>query len=251
MSDLPPITIVATTWLPPGKDGHKRLRAVNDAVASWRRLLYREGLHLHIADDGTGPEHQSDLMRCLRLATAGSDIHLPLTWSQQQRHGVGASLNIGLAAAFERSPLVFHAVDDWRLTDWFNLEPWAALLIENPSIGMIRFFPHPDLTGSVKMFDQGWGLLLDRHHYVFATRPFLAHRRFFDAFGPFLEDANAYEVERDYNERFCASISGPATPDILLALPERWEPIESVELAGVDPRIEYKYSTQTGLSWES
>lgn len=226
----PPITIVCTTWLPPGIDGLKRLDAVTLALESWRKnLLYDGDIRLHIADDGTESNHFE------KLQSAVSDIWSEVSYSQQSRHGVGASLNKGLEVSWSISPLVLHAVDDWQILEEFDLTPWADMLMQFKEIGLVRFFPHPDISGRIRYF---WdmeptqhGLILDRHHYAFATRPFLAHKRFFDLHGPFTEDVNAYQVEQDYNNSFCNRYG----PEIVLALPQIWEPIDSVELAGVQP----------------
>ena len=226
----PPITIVCTTWLPPGIDGLKRLDAVTLALKSWREnLIYDGELRLHVADDGTGPHHFE------RLQSVVSSIWSQVWYTQQSRQGVGASLNQGLKSSWLISPLVLYAVDDWRVIEKLDLTPWADLLIQFEDVGLVRFFPHPDLSGWIRYF---WdmqptqhGLVLDRHHYAFATRPFLGHKRFFDTYGSFTENVNAYQVEEDYNRSFC-NMEGP---NIVLALPPIWEPIDSVELAGVQP----------------
>lgn len=249
---LPSVTIACTTWLPPGEDGEARLRAVCSAVASWHRHLEYDGaIHLHVADDGTDDAMMPELREMVGDAWGYPS---EISYSQQARRGVGASLNAGLAAAAARGDLILHAVDDWELAAPFDLTPWATLLLEDASIGMVRFFPHPDLTGRVQYLGPlGHALLLDRHHFAFATRPFLAHRRFFDAYGPFKEGVNAYDCERLYNDGFCHGIPladgrlmhearpgvwspGPGGPDIVLALPSLWEPIASVELAHIVPR---------------
>ena len=225
-----PITIVCTTWLPPGMDGFKRLDAVTLALESWRKnLIYDGELRLHVADDGTEPR----LFEMLESVVQG--IWPDAWYSRQERWGVGASLNNGLSSSWPISSLVLHAVDDWEITQKFDLTPWADVLMAVKDIGLIRFFPHPDLSGHIRYLSEvqptQHGLILDRHHYAFATRPFLAHKRFFQAYGPFLERANAYAVEQDYNREFC---SRPG-PEIALALSQIWQPIDSVELAGVEP----------------
>ncbi len=245
------ITIVMTTWLPGGEASLLRAQAIEKALQSWHDNLVHDGaIHLHVADDGSSDAEFDGLATLIgRRWDRGVT-----TFSRQRRRGLGASLNAGLGVALERSPLILHAVDDWELLTPCALRSWAQLLEEDATVGMVRFFPHPDLSGRVENLGDGRGhvLRLDRHHFAFATRPFLAHRRFFDAYGPFKEGVNAYDCERLYNDGFCHGIPladgrlmhearpgvwspGLGGPDIVLALPSAWEPIGSIELAHIVP----------------
>lgn len=227
MSDgaLPPVTIVMTTWFPPGDDGARRLDAVWETMASWRKHLRYEGpLHLHIADDGSDPGH---LQTIAGLWLAADEP----TLSRQVRKGVGASLNAGFGAAFVRSPVVLYAVDDWALTSDLDITPWVRLLLHD-DIGMVRLGPpHPGIRGRVEMFEVGWLLRLERVCFAFAHRPALYHQRFIESYGPFDEGISALECERVYNERFCRRDG----PGIVLALPHPWKHIDSIELADMEP----------------
>ena len=225
--NLPPIKIISTTWLPPG-DGELRWKALRDAAWSWYLHLRYDGpLSLHIADDGTTGE----LLGRLSLQYAGFEDNF--SFSRQERCGVGASLNAGIHQVLKEEALLLYLVDDWELLRGLDLTPWAKLLEDNTSIGMVRFGPpHPDLTGQIIHHPAcDWYMRLDRHHFAFSHRPALYHQRFFDAYGLFDENVNAYECERLYNERFCQATG----PDIVLALPHPWRHIESVELAGITP----------------
>jgi len=225
---LPSIKIVSTTWLPEGAEGEVRLKGLSEVVESWDHYLQYEGdISLHISDDGsTG--YLADELR-----NVASMIPFRTSLSRQERHGVGASLNAGIRQVLQEDSLMLYLVDDWELLNAFDLTPWAKLLEEDESIGMVRLgLPHPWLTGQIIHHPAcDWYMRLDRHHFAFAHRPALYHKRFFDAYGMFDEDINAYECERLYNERFCQA----GGPDIALALPHPWRHIESVELAGVIP----------------
>ena len=168
-----------------------------------------------------------------RYAAAEKTFLPAYIYTQQKRHGVGASLNAGIREIREDDSLLLYLVDDWELLQPFDLTPWAKLLIEEDSIGAVRLGPpHPWLTGEIIHHPTcDWYMKLDRHHFAFAHRPALYHKRFFDAYGPFTEDVNAYECEQLYNDHFCKT----GGPDIVLALPHPWKHIESVELAGVVP----------------
>lgn len=210
------ITIVATTWLPPGQE-MQRWHDFKKAYVSWyENLKYDGNIHLHIADDGTEEPWWDSLQKAI-LWDKGN-----LTFSQQQRHGVGASLNAGLNKAFETSPIVLHAVDDWELLQPLDLNTWVNFIEDNNYVvDVVRFFGHPDLTGTIKHIPpHGWAVKLDNHHYAFATRPCLWKKSMFDFLGYFKEDVSAIEVEQDFN--FKAMQNGM---NIWMAIPELWRHI--------------------------
>jgi hypothetical protein len=223
----PPITIVMTTWMPEGPVGESRRSSARAALTSWRLHLDYEGeLRLHIADDGSPVE---DLIKSVG---ARYDGFWPTTTSRQQRRGVGASLNAGLKASWGNSPLAAYFVDDWGLAAPFDLTPWAELLAEDETVGMVRLGPpHPWIEGQVEHHLEGWWMRLKRGFYAFAHRPALYHQRFFDAYGYFEEGVNAFECEQIYSERFNRSQG----PDIVYALPYPWVHLGVTEVGGVVP----------------
>lgn len=225
---LPPITIVCTTYFPAGMGGLHRQDIARETIRSWWTYLKYDGeLRLHIADDGS-PYEQLNAYRYW--------YHNYPTYSRQTRHGVGASLNTGFQKAFETSPLVAYFVDDWALTQKFDLTPWAQALMEREDIGMIRLGPpHPSNKGTVEALTtnwQGWAMILERYGFAFGHRPALYHKRMIDWYGWFQEDCNALECERLYAVNF-NTMRGPS---IALALPHPWQHTDSVELAYMEPR---------------
>lgn len=231
--ELLPITIVVTTYAPPGEVGIQRRNAAMQAWESWRENLKYDGeLRVHIADDG------SELVDYTESWWKQTNRRYPLcevgklTYSRQNRWGVGASLNAGLRAAHQNSPLTLYAVDDWKLVDPINLTPWAKLLHAHEDLGALRLGPpHPWLTGQVEHDDGRWYLRIDRHHYAFSFRPTLFHQRLFDAYGQLPEDVTSLESEKQYNEAFCAADG----PDIALALLTPYDHIYTTELSAVQP----------------
>jgi hypothetical protein len=230
---LPPLTVVMTTWAPTGPDGYRRATNARMTLGTWQhRLVYEGPLYLHIADDGSAlPDYPANIVEY-------PGNFLETTYSRQERHGVGASLNAGFRQAHDlRGGLVLYAVDDWLLLEQFDVSPWARLLVERSEVGMVRLGPpHPDLTGRIEALTaewQGWGLRLDRHHYAFGHRPALYHQRMRDAYGPFAEDVNAYECERLYAERWARGFL--TEPGIVLALPHPWLHVDGPEFAGIEP----------------
>lgn len=254
---LPPIVVIATTWAPEGPVGDSRLESFRRALLSWGDLHYDGPLYLHVADDGSREALILDggevggLAAPIRLAArevfAGFE---EISSTQQHRKGVGASLNAGLAAAFDRTPLALYLVDDWELTEPLDLTPWAKLLLRDRNVGCVRLGPpHPGISGRVDMFEEGFAIRLDPANggFVMGHRPALYHQRFHERYGWYAEGESAYEVERLFNEHFCREASalrlehiagwnlGKEEVDILYALPVPWQHIGEAEVGDITP----------------
>lgn len=236
MSELPALSVVVTTWLPPGLAGGKRFNVMKQARRSWGDyLIYEDDPRLPsasfnyvIGDDGSDPPTLPQIAEIYRAPRCRVTM-LPGT-----RQGVGASLNRCFECAFQISPVALYAVDDWALSNVLDITPWVKLLLQDESIGAVRLGPpHPDLTGRVMHLGElGWALALDRHHYAFSFRPTLFHKRMIDWLGGFEEGVSSLECERLANERWCAD---PDAPGIVLALPSPFEHLYSVELSALVP----------------
>lgn len=223
---MEPVTIVMTTWFV----HQERVHVAYDALFSWwENLLYEGKILYHVADDGSQLEFDP-------TKVVDKDL---VTYSRQERQGVGASLNKGFAKAFETSPYVLYMVDDWTLEQPFDITPWVYLLQQREDVGIVRLGPpHPHLFGKIEPMTelwQGWALRLDRHGLVVGHRPEIFHKRMIDSVGWFDEKVNAQECERLYSVRWAAK---PDSPDIVLALPHPWYHIDQAELpstSGVEP----------------
>lgn len=207
--EYPSITIVMTTWF----TQTQRIEVALEALNSWKNyLIYAEELRLHVADDGSALDWNPEKVWDGKI-----------TRSRQERLGVGASLNAGFKQAFKTSPLVLYAVDDWQLTEPFDITPWVRLLLEREDVGIVRLGPpHPHLKGTILPYTeewQGWALRLDRYGLAVGHRPELFHQRMLDYYGLFDERVNAQECERLYSVRWAADERGP---DIVMALPHPW-----------------------------
>lgn len=204
---IPAISVLVAVYFPPGPDGVLREEGFRQSLKSWGwHLVYEGQLSLVVVNDG--PE----------LPRFGE------WWGPQQllgheRNGLGASLNQGLRAAFETSPLVLHLVDDTLLASRYDLAPWAEMLMDDELVGAVRLMPYPETGGMIHPRQHGWVVTLDRHDLAAGLRPTLYHRRFFEAYGGFDEGLSAWETERLFSERFCQG----AGPESVLALPMLWE----------------------------
>lgn len=225
--NYPPITIVMTTYFV----DEQRKDLAQTALKSWEDGLFYEGtINMHIADDGSKISWEPENF------WGYGDI----TYSRQERHGVGASLNKGFLKAYETSPLVAYFVDDWILREPLDLSPWTKLLMEREDVGIVRLGPpHPFLRGTIEaMTDdwQGWALRLDRYGLTVGHRPELFHKRYTDFYGMWDEDQNAQEVERLASVRYA---NMPGGPDIVYALPHKWFHYHLTEIPStshIDPK---------------
>lgn len=215
-----PVTIVMTVFF----KNKQRKEVAENALATWNlNLMYEGDIYLHVADDGSTINWQPRWRNMI-------------TFSRQERKGVGASLNAGFKKAYQQSPLVLYMVDDWVLDEPLDITPWCKALLENDDIGMMRLGPpHPFLKGKVEMVTddwQGWALKLERSGIVVAQRPALWHMRMTDCYGWFPENMSAVECERIYSYNFS---NRPQGPEVYLALPHKWIHRESESLSEMEP----------------
>lgn len=231
--DLPKLAILVTTYVPQG--AKLRIEAIQKTAASWKRNLRYDGeIHVHVADDGS--DHQYDAGFWMGIYDWANSF----SYGQQQRRGVGASLNAGFQACFDVTPLVLYAVDDWSLVQSINLTPWAEVLMMGQpnckpqyTLGCIRFVTSPSLRGGELIrCNDVWGIVWERYTYIWAQRPALYHKRFIDAYGKFPEMEKAVEVDRIYNNTVLAKEDGP---EIMLALVHQWQHLWSIEAGDVVP----------------
>ncbi len=227
----PKISIVFTTYIPPG--GEDRLRACRKTLESWKHYLKYEGdIHIHVADDGS-PGFDEDFWR------NSIDWVEEFSYSRADRQGVGASLNRAHKICWEKSPITLYAHDDWSLTYQLDLDPWVESLIKGTAddgseIGCIRLGPSmPNLrNGTMRHLVGGWTIDFERYSFYWSQRPALYHRRFFESYGPLPVGTDSLSVDKIYNRRI---IGNPKGPSVVLALFSPWRHIASVELATVVP----------------
>ncbi len=196
MSDYPVVIALIITY--------RRLQLALETIRSVKQRLSYPNIGFHIADDGSGPEYVERL-----LAEIGGSYSVEVT--DAQRQGVGANMNLGIAAALKRADLWLHLEDDWVLREPLDLEPCVRLLMGDESIGMVRL---ARLSGGLRGATFGaenrvwWRLERNSDTYVFVGGAALRHRRFHDAFGPYRRGLAPGETELAYCGRF-NNVEGP------------------------------------------
>lgn len=200
------INVVMTTYCP--EEGHVRGTYGPRAARSLHAEMFapnQEKMRLIVANDG--PAEQP---HCKAIADAVPLWHDVLIVGGE-RVGIGGSLNRALEHVGDNDEW-FYTTDDWVLpgheyTDVMHLDQ-PVKLIREVGYDYVRLGPpHPN-THAIVRFRQhfGWWLeLLPQHGYfVFATRPFLASKKFYNNVGPFVEQKNSYDVEIAYNQAVIA-----------------------------------------------
>lgn len=192
------LTIVMTTYFPEGKGGESRAQGAVKCLDNLMAYLRApEDIRLCVADDGSS---QIDVIDQL-LLSAEDNWHTHSLYTTSDRRGIGGSLNEALDTVPFKDH-IFYTTDDWLLTQVLDTLPAIQLLKD--TYDYVRIGPtHPNLNCITRFSTTiGWWLdIAPGYGYCFATRPFIARRRFFDIVGPFDEELNAYETERLYTER--------------------------------------------------
>lgn len=189
-----PVTVVMTTYVP--EDVPERAEYLDRSIASlikWLRPY--DAWKIHVADDGS---HNQNAV--LDVINKWNKV---VSYTITEHAGIGSSLNAALRLIPDNG-LWLYTTDDWVLLQHYDIRP-AIKLIEEAGYDYVRIgHPHPDVLCKIK-FQQGCGywlhLYADEGGFAFATRPFIATKRFYNEVGPFKEQCSSYDVEIDYAER--------------------------------------------------
>ncbi len=206
------IAVVMTTCARQGWVGDLRASYAEQTIAALKNLRYDGPMRLHFADDGSKPGYVGQLLRW------GQRVQDWTAVSSTNVHGKGVGKSINEALEFLDSDLVFYIQDDCELIGELDLTIPVGILDAEPGIGMVRTgLVHPNLHAVSQYggprLQYYW--LIDKvaSGFSFTYRSWLAHRRFFDAYGPQPEGMDLYNTERVYNERVRATPG----PDIAYA----------------------------------
>lgn len=197
MTDYPPVIVLIITY--------RRLDLAIQTIRSVKTFLDYPNVGFHIADDGSGQDYINTL--CKEIGGSYS-----ITITDAERGGVGKNMNLGIAGCLSRADLWLHLEDDWVLRQPLNLTSCVQLMSEDETIGMVRLgrmaggITAESIGGANKLW---WKLVKGSDTYVFSGNAALRHRRFFDAYGPYIEGLPPGQNELWYCNRF-NSLNGPS-----------------------------------------
>lgn len=166
------------------------------AVATIRavkeHLRYGGALHWCVADDGSEPGHVKAIVR---------EIGDALALVRSERIGYGALANVMWEYADGITDLTLWLEDDWELSAPLDLTPYAQLLADDTSIGMVRLghVPGDSDVQEVTLDGIAYYEFLKSTSYFFSGNPSLRHKRFRECYGPYPVGEQPGETERIYD----------------------------------------------------
>ncbi len=165
-----------------------------------RRYLRYPDLRWYVADDGSTQEHMEAVLQALEGEL--------IVGMHSVRQGYGASANQAWTRANEIGPLSFWLEDDWELREWFDLWPYAALLMERDDVGMVRLGAlNEQIRGVTFEHNSALYWRLDRipdHDGtpVFCGHPSLRHNRYQVSYGTYPVGLTPGNTELAYAYRY-------------------------------------------------
>lgn len=168
-------------------------------IRSVRDNLRYPNLAWFVADDGSEGSHVDQVVGAL----SGADV----IGVYSERDSYGKSCNAGICAARGFGNLMLFLEDDWELYHPLDIWPFAAALMEDDSIGMVRM---GYLNAGVKGETFGnrgqlYWRLDDESPYIFTGHPSLRHMRFHDHAGDYTERLQPGETELSMAWKYKAS----------------------------------------------
>jgi hypothetical protein len=209
MSDWPVVWLIFTTY--------KRTNIALQSIESLKRHLIYPNLHWHVCDDGSGKTDDGTNRQHVSVLTEaiGGDV----TYHEMPREhpydfDVGGNVNRGMFKAKENGcEIILMNFDDFALTADLDLCPMVDLLDSHPCSGLIRLsywvhgyagmcverhLPHLNQTYLWMRLIREWST----DAYLFSMQPHIAHLRFFDTYGWYVEHSHPGITETEMCRQF-------------------------------------------------
>lgn len=221
---------------------YRRTAAALATVESLGRYLKYPNLHFHVCDDGSGETDDGtgrDHVDVLKEAFAkfAPDVTAHIMATPPGSFDTGGNINVGIRYAREQGCDIHMLVyDDWALFRELDIKPHADLLDTNKNAGLIRLsYMVPGNNGCVVDYNcprvgggHMWYRLIrqwclgnpygPRDSYIISTQPYIAHTRFFDAYGWHPEHVNPGLAEVGLGRQYNESPLGEAGPQVLFCI---------------------------------
>jgi hypothetical protein len=221
---------------------YKRTSAALATIESLKDYLLYPNLHWHICDDGSGKtDDGTDRWHVGVLAESIGDFYAPVTWHEMDtppgKFNTGGNVNRGIRLAQENGCDIHILIfDDWALMRELDIRPMVNVLERYEEVGFIRLsYTVPWLGGYCVRYDpermnQIWmwfRLIRDwtlrnpfggTEGYMVSTQPYVAHRRFFEAYGYHPENCTPGDAETGMGRQYNESPLGENGPQILFPI---------------------------------
>jgi hypothetical protein len=230
VSDWPPVWVLLATY--------KRTDAAIRTVKSLQTYLKYPNLHYHICDDGSGETDDGTGRWHVGVLTEafGGDVTWHEMGTQPGQFDTGGNINRGIRAARDNGCAIHMLVfDDWALYRELDLRPMADILEREASVGYIRLsFRVPGLSGICTQYDvqrlnqpwmwfrliRNWSLHnpWKTEGFLVSTQPYIAHLRFFQAYGWHPEGITPGKAEVGLNTQYLGSPHTENGPQVLFPI---------------------------------
>jgi hypothetical protein len=193
-----PVAVVLLTY-------ERTAYAVETLVSFMQNIHYSGNLFLHIADDGSRPEHLQELMWCARVFR--DKVSNVPTVTNGERGGYGRNYNLAMEVVHEYAPIILSLEDDWKLMQPLDLDPLVEDLEAQEfgccRLGYIGFTQ--DLRGKF-FYTQSRRMYLSLdpdspEPHVFAGHPRLEAREWQRSVGPWTEGLSPGDTEFEVAHR--------------------------------------------------
>ena len=218
---------------------YKRTAAALATVESLGRYLKYPNLHFHVCDDGsgetddgTGRNHVDVIKEAFTKFYPGVTAHVMDT--PPGKFNTGGNVNVGIRYAREQGSDIHMLVfDDWALLRELDIRAPADLLDSDNRIGFVRLsYKVPGNNGLVADYNcprcggsHMWYRLIRKwslgnpygpsDSYIISTQPYIAHTRFFEAYGWHPEHVNPGLAETGLGRQYNDSPLGENGPWVL------------------------------------
>lgn len=230
MSNWPPVWILFATF--------KRTQAALNTIGSLEKYLKYPNLHYHICDDGSRTaDDGTDRWHVGVLAERVAKFCPEVTWHEMdtapKTFNTGGNINRGISVAKDNGANIHMLVfDDWALLRELDIRPHADVLDSHVQPGFIRLsYLTPGLGGNCMSYhsdrmnaDYMWLRLIrdwslasswENDRYMISTQPYIAHTRFFDAYGYHPENVDPGLAEVKLGEQYLYAPQGEHGPQLL------------------------------------
>lgn len=221
----------------------RRTEVALRTIASLHQYLIYPNLHWHICDDGSHKtDDGTDRWHIGVLTEAIAEFYPRVTHHEMDtpsgQFNTGGNVNGGIRAAHENGCNI-HLLnfDDWALTRELDIRPMVDVLEREETVGFIRLsYRVPGMAGVCVRYDsprlnknfmwlrliRDWTLRNPwvTDSYMVSTQPYVAHRRFFDAYGYHPERVSPGLAEVGLGRQYNESLLGEGGPQILFPIGE-------------------------------
>ena len=194
IEQIPYVTVVMTT--------HNRTNVACAVIDSLVKNLKYSKIKWCISDDRSDEGHVDKLVEQFKK-NGINEVHVEKT--NNERHGLGASLNNGLKYAWTNSDIVLTIEDDWILEKELKLAHYVDIVNKSTDIAGIRLATMNYAIANKRSGHKGFYIVESDGKYktsVFNNQVMLRHKRTYDKIGYYKENCSGNVSEIDEINKF-------------------------------------------------